>query len=209
MKNHFHPSPCGCGGRPLPERRPCPRPEPERRPCPFPEAFSLGCGGFLMQRIMACGKIHRRCQAFPLCLSSLPEQAQPPFTVLDVCTLSMPRWEEIPSCRQGCLQLRVSIPLQIRLRDGCGRVYTVSAELEEELSLRFEYPPGECWRGQPCVQAAVRLAGRACRCDCRRCDIPLEIMIEGYVLSPCTLGRSPASPCPEPRSWYPSFDPYR
>lgn len=210
MKNVLFPS-CGC--RPYPRPRPaCPLPR-EERPCPpcpeAPEPLSSCCGGFLMQRIIAVGRLHRRRKCAALCLDGLPSQAQPPFTVVEVSLRALPSWEEMPRrCPQG-LALLVQLPLQVRVRDGCGRTYTVSSAIEEELPLRFECPQNECWRGQPFVQAAVRLAGRACPCGGCQCDVPLEVLLEGYILAPCTLGR-PSNGCPPSRPWYPQpiFDPY-
>ncbi len=102
------------------------------------------------------------------------------------------------------------MPLLFRVRDGCGCDYCLTDELEVNLSLRASCPPDHCWRGQPFVQAAVRLAGRATPCGCR-CDVPLDVVIEGYVLAPCVMGRPDAPPpCPPSKPWYPQpvYDPY-
>lgn len=213
MKHVLRPS-CGCASRtPLPiqpERRPPEEPAcrpPEPAVCPPP---NICPGGYLMQRILAVGRAHRRRFCQPVCLSSLPEQAVPPYTVLDVCACAVSQWEEIPCRRRGCVVFRVTVPLRVRVRDGCGSVYTVSSEWEEELPLRFEYPQAECWIGQPCFQAAVRLAGRPCPCDSRCCEVPLEAMVEGYLLSPCAWGQGNRPACPPDRPWYPQpiCDPY-
>ena len=213
MKNCYHPAPCGCGSRVPPEKRPplpCredpPRCPPERPVCPVPPA----CGGYLMQRIIASGRLHRRRACVPVSLAALPEQDAPPYTVMEVCVCAPPRWEEIPSRRCDSLLLRVTVPLNVRVRDGCGNLYCVSSDITEELCLRCDCPPAECWRGQPYVQAAVRLAGRACPCECECCEIPLEIFMEGYILCPSTWGQEHRPACPPSRPWYPEpiYDPY-
>ena len=200
---------CDCrppdGGR-FPSRpivpRPCPEPQP--RPC-FPG------GGFLMQRILACGRLHRRRQCYPLCLAALPDCAEPPLTVLEVSVSGAPQWQEAPCYQRGGVTLLVTVPLCLRLRDARGQLFSVPSRLEEELFLRANCAQAEYWRGQIYVQAAVRLAGRATlRCP-HEGEVPLEVLIEGYLLSPCAMGGQGGPCCPEPKPWYPQpmFDPYQ
>lgn len=155
-----------------------------------------------MQRIIASGRLHRRRDCVPLCFCGLPSQAQPPFTVVDVCVCAAPQWEDAPCDDRRGMTLQVLLPLRLRVRDGCGRVYAASSEMKENVPLRFDCPPTECWRGQPYVQAAVRLAGCPGPCDGCRCEVPLEVLVEGYILAPCALGR-PERACPPPLPWYP------
>ncbi|MBR4539574.1 MAG: hypothetical protein IKO52_12140 [Clostridia bacterium] len=203
MKNPLRPSPCGC-------RRPPPPREEEpwgRMPPPAPPTW----GGYLMQRVFAAGTLRRRvCHS--LCLEALPQQAQAPFTVTDAALCGPPRWEEAPCRNPRGMLLQVSIPVQFQVRDAQGCTYCLTDEIEENLPLRVQCAPDSCWRGQPYVQAAVRLAGRAnpCGCDCR-CEVPLDVLIEGYILAPCVMGRPDAPPpCPPGRPWYPQpmYDPY-
>ena len=156
-----------------------------------------------MQRILASGRMHRRRACYPLCLCDLPDEARPPFTVTEVNVCGVPAWEEAPGSRPGACRLRVTAPLAVRLRDGCGRAYVISSPLEEALCLSAREPAGLCWRGQAFVQCAVRLAGRPCPCDGSPCQVPLEVLMEGYILAPCTLGHPDAAPCPPSRPWYP------
>ena len=206
MKHAYHPSPCGCGpARPNPPVRP-----PQEDSCNRPP---VPCrGGYLMQRIFASGRLHRRQGCYALCLDQLPCSAQPPFTVLEVCSCGMPQWEELPCRNRQTLLLQVQIPLQVRLRDGCGQTYMVSSSIVEELPLRYECPSNDCWRGQPYVQASVRLAcrPRPCEANCP-CDTPLEVLIEGYILAPCIMGCPDRPACPPSLPWYPQpmFDPYQ
>ena len=200
MKNPLRPSPCGCRRPPPPREE-----EPWGRMPPGPPTW----GGYLMQRVFAAGTLRRRvCHS--LCLEALPQQAQAPFTVTDACLCGPPRWEEAPCRDPRGMLLRVSIPVQFQVRDACGCAYCLTDEIEENLPLRVQCAPDSCWRGQPFVQAAVRLAGRASPrgCDCR-CDVPLDVLIEGYILAPCVMGR-PDPPCPPGRPWYPQpmYDPY-
>ena len=210
MKDDHRFRTCGCG-------RPMPRPEPPRpRPLP-PENPDCGCaplprpcGEYLMQRILASGRVYRRRACYPVSLNALPEQAQPPFTVLEAASCYAPCWEEAPCRDRREITLLVTVPLTLRVRDGNGCVYTVSTEIQEELRLRCLCPEYECWRGQPTVQASVRLAGRPCPCDCLRCEVPLEVCVEGYLIAPSVFGRPEPSCCPRPLPWYPEpiYDPY-
>ncbi len=204
MKHLLRPSPCGCGQitpRPKPPSARPPRPDMN---CPPPAPSPYACqGGYLMQRIIAAGRVHKRRGCYALCLDALPCQAQYPVTVVDVCVRAAPHWEELPCAPSGGLALEVRVPLQARVRDACGHLFSVSSELAEEVCLRPLCPPMDCWRGQPAIQAAVRLAGRPCPCESAcPCDTPLEVLIEAYLLSPCATG-SPAPACPPEKPWYP------
>ena len=207
MKNPLRPSPCGC--RRPPPSRPLWEDDPSRGLGPQP--FPPGCGGYLMQRVFAAGALRRRvCHS--LCLEALPQQTQAPFTVTEAALCGPPRWEEAPCRDPRGMLLRVSIPVQFQVRDGGGCAYCLNDEIEENLPLRVQCPPDNCWRGQPFVQAAVRMAGRSSPCGCGcRCDVPLDVVIEGYILVPCVMGRPDAPPpCPPSRPWYPQpmYDPY-
>ena len=163
-----------------------------------------------MQRVLASGRVYRRRACYPVSLNALPEQAQPPFTILEAVSRCPPCWED-SSCRdRHGMTLLVTVLLTLRIRDGNGCVYTVSTEIQEELRLRCLCSAYECWRGQPMIQASARLAGRPCPCDGLCCDVPLEVCIEGYLISPCTVGRPEASCRPRPLPWYPEpiYDPY-
>ncbi len=203
MKNCCH----SCGpSRPRPDPPPCPPPQRPDRGCAPPPC---SCGEYLMQRILASGSVYRRRACYPISLNALPEQAQPPFTILEVTSCYSPCWEEAPCRDRRGLAFLVTVPVTLRVRDRNGCVYTVSTEIQEELRLRCLSPAYECWRGQPVVQAAVRLAGRPCPCDCGRCEVPLEVCIEGYLIAPSVFGR-PEPCCPRPLPWYPEpiYDPY-
>ena len=191
------PSNCGCGPRPRPPR---PRPEPYPPP-PRPEQTPFG--GYLMQRVIAFGRLYRRRACYPICLSCLPPQAEPPYTVMEAAPCGPPRWEESPCRDRRGAVLLVTVPLQVRVRDRHGCMYAVSAEIEEELTLRATCSPAEYWRGQPYVQASVRLAGRACPCEAKNCEIPLEVSLEGYMLATCMMHPQRTPPCPPERPWYP------
>lgn len=205
MNDHGRRRPCGCGRPSYRPQPPPPLPAPDLPDCHRPPLTSpVGCSGYLMQRILASGTVHRRRACYPLNLNLLPQQTRMPFTVLNVICCALPTWEEIPYCDRQGLALRVSVPLSVQVRDADGCMYSVSTQIQEELILRFHCPTNECWRGQPMVQAAVRLAGRACTCTDTECEIPLEVFIEGYLVAPCAMGR-PESPCPPQLPWYPEM----
>ena len=194
------PFPCGCGAPLRPPRPPVPDPSP----CPpYPDAR---CGGYLMQRVIAYGRLYRRHACYPLELGCLPAQARPPFTVLEAALCGPPQWEEAPCRASSAGTLLITLPLRLRVRDENGCVYMITSEIREELCLRCACAPKDLlWRGQPFAQASVRLAGRACPCDGDCCEVPLEVAVEGYILSPCMMGAPQDACCPPPKPQYPQF----
>ena len=195
-----------CGGC----KRPAPSALPPADPCALQTPSCRPAGCFLVQRILASGRLHRRRQCYPLCLRGLPSQAREPVTVLDACADGLPRWAECDERGRCGWMIRVTVPLSLRVRDSAGCTYVIPSSLEEQLRLIPEGPAQQCWRGQCFVQAAVRLAGKCCPCGDSPCSVPLEVLIEGYLLSPCTVGR-PDAACPPRLPWYPQplYDPYR
>lgn len=183
---------------------PCGRPVPPQPP--------LSCGGsYLMQRILAAGKALRRPAVIPLCPQQIPRDARAPFTVLEAHVYGEPHWQEAPCCRRGAMTLLVRVPLALRLRDACGACFLVHADAEEELILTRRCPEGDLWRGQIFVQAAARpwRGYPAFRGD--SCDVPVELLIEGFLLSPCAMGCPDRPACPDGRPLYPQarFDPWQ
>lgn len=164
-------------------------------------------GAFLMQRILGKGQIHKRRACYSLCLCSCKDTEC--LQLLDVMVSGHPRWEELPCHERGAILLLVTVPLLLRVRDENGCIFTLESALEEQLRIRLSCREEESWRGQIFVQAAVRLSGCA-RLQNGCFDAPLEVMLEGYILSPCAVGASCPPPCPEPRPWYPQprFDPW-
>lgn len=181
---------------------PCGRPRP---PVPLPPE----CGGsFLMQRILAQGRLCLRPCELELC--NLPGAVRGPFTVLEAGVCGQVQWQEIPCHRRGGVALLVNVPVALRLQDACCRVFSADAAAEKELFLQYRCRENEGWRGQIFVEAAAR-PWRGCGCgrpaaDCGR--VPVELLVEGYLLSPCAVGCPDRLPCPEPRPLYPPFDPW-
>lgn len=174
---------------------------PVRRPMP-PEMPECG-SGYLMQRILAGGQRVFRPAELCLCPNQLPCAAQAPFTVLEAGVIGCPQWQEIPCRRRDALALLVNVRIALRLRDACGACFSVETGAEEELLLRCRCPVQDCWRGQIVVQAAVRpYRSRGCRC---RGDerIPVEMLLEGFLLSPCTVNCPGQPACPDQRPLYP------
>lgn len=164
-------------------------------------------GPFLMQRILASGKLHIRCRSYPLPFDS-PCAARPSLTLLSVAENGPPRWEEKPCREPGGMLLRVTLPLIVCLRDACGNRFTAASEVCEEVRLQRHCPAEEAWRGTFFVQGAARLCRAECGCGK---DVPLEICIEAYLVSPCALGAPCPPPCPPQKPWYPQprFDPWQ
>lgn len=210
MKGMDHRPECGCHHPQTPTLPPC---DGRKNACQ-----SIGCGdrprpqgSFLMQKILACGQLHRRRFCYSLCVTGLPCQAVPPFQVIDAAVCGQPRWEEIACHERGAVLLEVTIPLCLRIRDCQGCVFTAESSIRDQIRLRLSCPEQECWRGQIFVQAAVRFCGPACESTDACFDVPLETLVEGYILSPCAMGAPCPPPCPEPRPWYPQprFDPWK
>ena len=159
-------------------------------------------GGYLLQRILACGKLHRRPECVFLCPDLLPRDAQPPFSMPDAAVCGTPQWQELP--RRGCrgLTLLVNVPVALRLQDRCGCVFQAELPLEAELTLHERFPEKESWRGQVFIQSAVRPWNRSIANQGNDREVALEWLVEG--LSPCPVSGGPC--CPDPRPLYPRLD---
>lgn len=165
---------------------------------------------YLMQRILAAGKALRRPAEIAFCPGQIPREARPPFTVTEAWVRGQPQWQEISCCRRDAIRLLVRISLALRLRDACGICFSADTEAEEELTLLCRCPGNDLWRGQIFVQASVR-PWRGCSCfRGDNCRLPLELLIEGYLLSPCPVGCPDRPACPDSRPLYPQarFDPW-
>ena len=178
--------------------------------CPASGAFAGGrppAGPFLMQRILASGNLHLRCHPYPLPFDA-PCGARPPFTLLSVAEKGAPCFEEKPCCEQGCILLCVTLPLEVCLLDSGGRRFTAASQVREEIRLRQTCPPAEAWRGTFFVQGAARLCRAGCACGK---NVPLDLCIEAYLVSPCAVGAPCPPPCPPQKPWYPQprFDPWQ
>lgn len=174
--------------------------------CP-PPAPPRPSGAFLMQRILGKGQLHKRRSCYSLCLCAYKESDC--LQLLDAAVSGNPRWEELPCHERGAVLLQVTIPLLLRIRDANGCIFTSESSLDEELRIRLSCREEEAWRGQIFVQGAVRLSGCA-RIQDGCFHAPLEVFLEGFILSPCAVGPSCPPPCPEPKPWYPQphFDPW-
>lgn len=186
-----------------------------RPPCPPPDSPPASCA-FLMQKILGCGRLHLRQRHYTLCLSGLPCQAKPPFSLLAAAVCGTPGFEEAPCHERNALRLIVTLPLSLRLRDCDGNIFSAAATIEEAVTLRLQCPCAESWRGQIVVQGAVR-AVHSCGCrggcgcgegsGCNACaptlEATLETVIDAFLIAPAAMGAPCAPPCPEPRPWYP------
>lgn len=177
--------PCDCH-RPAP---PC----PSRKPVP----------SFLMQRILASGKIHRRCQCYSLHPDAFPCQGTPPYTLINAAVCGQLSWQEMPCHEKGAILLQVSIPLSLQIRDETGNIFTAYAAVEEQIRLHCTGTNAECWRGQIYLQAAARLCSCIQFCQEGPLDARLEIILEGFLLTACPISGPGKPPCPPPRPWYP------
>lgn len=160
-------------------------------------------GHLLLQRIHGSGMLHRRSFRYSLSFDQIPCQYHPPFTLISVCTDGAPVWQMQNGCDGHVLRYLVRIPVTLTLCTSCGEQFCVSSCIEEVLPIRLHCPAGEAWRYQVYINAAVRMAcsGQCCNgCSC--CPL-LEVLTEGYLLSPCQMAGACPLPCPENKPWYP------
>ena len=178
-----------------------------RPPCPPPDSPPASCA-FLMQKILGCGRLHLRQRHYTLCLSGLPCQAKPPFSLLAAAVCGTPGFVEAPCHERNALRLIVTLPLSLRLRDCDGNIFSAAAAIEEAVTLRLQCPCAESWRGQIVVQGAVR-AVNSCGCrggcgcgeggGCNACaptlEATLETVIDAFLIAPAAMGAPCAPPC--------------
>lgn len=193
-----HP-PCGCL---------CP---PERCQCdqcsrpPVP-----GGRGFLLPRIIACGREWQRGRQITLQVEGLPLCPDACLTLTDVRAVGEPLWtQRTDPCRRA-LCLHVTIPLACLVRDEQGCQHEGRVQVELDTCLPLTTPPAECWRDQMMLLPCVRLMcpGVTGRGGCF--DAQLEIRLESYLIrwEPCLPpGEKPA--CPPPLPLYPQPCPPR
>lgn len=170
-------------------------------PCPSKE---MDTGRFLLQRIHGSGTLHRRAYRYSLPLDNIPCHLHPPFTLVDISVSGTPVWQKIPCREKNMLRLQVHIPLLLTLCTDCGEHFTTASCIDETLMLRLSCPPSETWRCQLHVCAAVRQACACTKCTACSCSPLLDVLLEGHLLSPCTMAGACPLPCPPDKPWYPT-----
>lgn len=199
--------PCACGERPAPcPPPPCPCCErcaepPAPPPGPPPSCYPqrpLPPGGFLLPRIIAAGREWQRRCNLRLTVDGLPMGLEPPLTLLSVTACGTCTWEELPAETPRTQRLRVTVPLQCRVRDRCDTVATGRAAITVDVCLRMHVPAAECWRGSFMAIPCVRLICAPCPADTPIFDVLLEVMVEAYITrwEPCLNG-PPKPACPD------------
>lgn len=174
--------------------RPCGNPP---APCP-----SLPPCGFLMQQIVASGRVCLRFQRFSLCLDNLPcgcQEARLCDVSADPCGVSL------ELCGGGCrgvLPATLLIPLRCALCRGCEQLSALS-RIEVPLRLRVFGDPRDLCRAQRAANACVRLARPGC-CDGQTAEAWLDVWAEAWLTAcrPMYGGNCPP-PCPPPLPLYP------
>lgn len=135
--------------------------------------------GYLVQKIIACEKRTLPCLNTEWCFDSCCATS-----VQSVSAAGAPRW----TLENGCT-LRVSLPLNVRLCDACGRCCTQAAFIETETDLPHHFlscmdDPRSTLLLLPCV----RLVRADCTCSgCFRVQlhVSLEICLLRYEIRPC------------------------
>ena len=192
------PSICGC----RPPKPSCDCCAPCTTPCQ---------SQFFLPKILGSGRLHQRRKCYAIQSASTPCQWAEAQTLQRVSVCGAPAWEEISCHERGAKLLRVMIPLFLEFRDSSGCLHQASGVIEETLRLRLSCPAGDAWRGQPLIQAAVRLCAPVCVPNNACLEAPLELILCAYLLSPCATGCPDTPPCPSPKPWYPQpgFNPYQ
>ena len=190
--------PCGCRKPPS--------------PCDREQISPLSCQPSLfMQKILGSGRIHQRRKCYPIQMDPLPCSACGTITLISVVVCGAPAWTEVCCHERGAKLLQILIPLSLEFQDSNGCRHHASGVIEEKLRLSLSCRSCDAWRGQILIQAAARLCGPVC-VPANSCpEAPLELILCGYLLSPCAIGAPSAPPCPPPKPWYPHphFDPYQ
>ena len=191
------PSSCGCH-RSAPACDCCP-PAP-----PSP-------GNIFLQKILGSGRLHHRRKCYAIEVHSMPCECAGSPTLQRVSVCGMPAWEDVSCHERGVKLLRVMIPLSLEFRDCSSGIHTASGVVEEKLRLRLTCQPGDAWRGQIMLQAAARLCGSVCASGNCCPEVPLELILCGYLLAPYAMDYPDTPPCPPPKPWYPQphFNPYQ
>lgn len=176
-----HPSP-GC----------CPKPSEQK-------------GSFFLQRIRGSGKLYRHAYRYILPLEDIPCCYCEPLSLREVQVNASPIWHKLPCRQQHNYIIQVQIPLQLTLCDANQRIFQTSSFITEQVPIHLQCPTDEIWRYKFDLDTAVRLCGCCNSCGCSECGAQLDVIIEAYLLSSCTVASS--CPLPEPcptKPWYPN-----
>lgn len=147
----------------------------------------------LLPQIMGSGRQWHRCWRGPLKITGLDACARPPFTLASLRVAKATAW----GGEGGCC--RLVIDLECEIRDGCGILYTGSAQITLHPHIHLHCPQEACWRYQWHACACVRLAGCP-PCSHTLCfEAALEIMAEVYLIKWCQWGQEapPKPACPQ------------
>ena len=161
-------------------------------------------GGYLMQQIVASGRVYLRYERFTLPLCGLCPQARPPLRLVeayaDSCGLRAERSDS--SCRGGAA-LNVRIPLQCVICDSENGRYPATSAIEVRVPLR-PCGRGDMNRAQTQVNAQVRLA-RPCASSCGDVlDAWLDVCVEAYLTACRPIWNGDCPPiCPPQIPLYP------
>ena len=160
--------------------------------------------GFLLQRIIGCGREWKRRCPVCLCVEGLPSCAKPPFTLLAVSAEESCSWETMPQPSCARMLLRVRIPLRCQVRDCNGCIYAGRSSIETDVALQMNVRAQDSWRASVLVQPSVRLACHPCTSENACFDAQLEVVVEAFLTRweqcrPCRA--QPA--CPQDLPLYP------
>ena len=149
----------------------------------YPPQPHPSCDGWLMQKVIARETITIPCHCDRLCLHTACRQIQ------SVHYSGLP--VQITAGENGCV--RISIPLSVQLCDPCGRLLSVPAQTETDVSLPRSF---QCQNRQSCqlvIFPCVRLLCAEESCGCFA--VQLQIVLEMFLVCHELCGRcKPACP---------------
>ncbi len=157
------------------------RPHP-RPPRPAPPQ------GYLIQRIVACEKRSVSCLCTEWCFDTCDAKS-----IQSISACGAPGWSLESDCT-----LRVSLPLNVRLCDSCGRcsVHPATVDVDVDLPHHFLHSMGDP-RNTLLILPCVRLIRAECTCGgCFR--VQLQVSLEIFLLRYEACHCGPAKPeCPQ------------
>lgn len=166
-------------------------------------------GGYLLPRILACGREWVRCMDATIQVRGLPEALAQPLTICQICVANVPpRWQEDDACRNEprAVILLVEIPLEVTLRDADGSFHQGRSEVFVRVRVPLSCPRDQCWQNRWEVLPSVRMLGCAAQeCEQMFC-VRLEANVEAYMVRSEPVCRRECPPqCPPPLPLYPQL----
>lgn len=171
---------------------PCPPKGPHCDPCD---------GAWLLPRVIGMGTEHNRCMHTYINIDTIPA-GQPPFTVCAIQALTPCQMCERRGCCPNEMLFDVRIPLEITLRDACGRLVRACGSMDAKIRIPLRCRRCDAEDYQAYAKACVRLlsAEAICGCGFQAC---VDLLLEAYVTRLEPYHPCPPKPACPSLPWYP------